>query len=404
MKEIADDPPPLRLVVSGDEVPRPPTLGDGEHDVDPVGPPDHLIRQSRAAWYFAQMAGSRVRYDHGRGRWLVWVGHRWRPDEDGAVERLWLDVLADRYRAALAIDNNDVRVKTLDAIQSAGATNAAVSAGLELASSMEPIATRADAWDPDPWLLGCANGVVELRTGHLRDGRPGDMVSRSTGVPYDAAATCPRWQQFLGEVFAGDEDLVAWYGLLIGTSLVGVMQELMAIHHGTGNNGKTVARERLLKAFGDYAVAIPVETLVNARRQAGDATPDLMPLRGARLAFASEPDQSSKLRGGALKRIASADRMTGRPLFGSTQTWEPTHTIHLATNHLPAVDDATEGFWRRVALIPWNVEFRKAGSSEEGPPEPGSGDVDGRVGRHLGQAGELEGDRHDLRRVHRRAA
>jgi putative DNA primase/helicase len=346
-----------------------------------VGPPsgqvpDHLIRQSRAAWHFAHLAGDRVRHDHGRGRWLLWAGHRWGPDEDGAVERLWLDVLADRYREALAIADNDIRLRALDAIQSAGATNAAVSAGLDLASSMEPIATRADAWDPDPWLLGCANGVVDLRTGQLRNGQPRDMISRSTGIAYDPAASCPRWERFLLEVFGGDEVLADWFGLLIGTSITAIVQELLAIHHGLGNNGKSVAARTLRRAFGDYAVAIPVETLVSAKRSAGEATPDLIPLRGARLAFTSESDQSAKLRGGVLKRLATIDRMTGRPLYGMVQTWEPTHTIHLATNHLPNVDDATEGFWRRIALIPWAVRFRKQGEPGDAPEDdPVLGDV-----------------------------
>lgn len=349
---IADDKPGVTLV-----------LGDAGK------PPAHLTRQSRAAWYFAQIAGDRVRFDHGRGRWLIWAGHRWRPDEDGAVERLWLAVLADRYRDALTIGDNDIRVKALDAIQSAGATNAAVSAGLELASSMTPIATKADAWDPDPWALGCENGVVDLRTGELRPGRPTDMISRSTGIAYDPNAVCPRWAQFLTEVFAGDKALVDWYGLLIGTSLVGEVQELLAIHHGLGNNGKSVGVRALRHAIGDYAVTIPVETLINARRSAGEATPDLMTLRGARIAFTSEPDQSAKLRGGVLKRLATIDRMTGRSLFGQTQTWDPTHSVNLMTNHLPAVDDATEGFWRRVALVPWTVCFRKPGESGSAPPE-----------------------------------
>ena len=30
------------------------------------------------------------------------------------------------------------------------------------------------AWDSDPWLLGVANGVVDLRTGQLRPGRQKD--------------------------------------------------------------------------------------------------------------------------------------------------------------------------------------------------------------------------------------
>ncbi len=341
----------------------PSALGDAAAE-----PPPHLVRQSRAAWHFAQVVGDRVRFDHGRGRWLIWHGHRWRPDEDGKVARLWLDVLATRYEQALRAPDRERARLSMD-VQTAGATNAAIVAGLAIAASMEPIATTADAWDPDPWVLGCENGVVELRTGRLRAGRPEDMISRSTSVAYDPAAECPRWLQFLGEVFDGDEELVSWYGLLLGTSLVGVVQELLAIHHGLGNNGKSVAVRALRHAIGDDAVVIPVETLVNAKRAAGEATPDIMALRGARLAFTSEPDQAAKLRGGALKRLASVDRMTGRSLYGATQTWEPTHTVHLATNHLPAVDDATEGFWRRVALVPWGVRFRKPGEAGDAPPE-----------------------------------
>jgi len=332
-------------------------------------PPAHLTRQSRAAWYFAKLAGDRVRFDHGRGRWLVWAGHRWRPDEDGSVSRLWLNVLAKRYAQALRATDDATRLRMTEAVQTAGATNAAIGAGLDIASSMEPIATTSDAWDPDPWLIGCDNGVVDLRTGDLRTGRPTDMISRSTGVAYDPDATCPRWMQFLAEVFAGDRELVDWYQMLIGTSLVGEAQEVLAIHHGFGNNGKSVAVLVLRRAFGDYAAVVAVETLVNAKRAAGEATPDLMALRGARIAFASEPDQAAKLRGGVLKRLASVDRMTGRSLYGTTQTWDPTHTMHLATNHLPAVDDATDGFWRRVALVPWPVHFRKPGEDGDAPPE-----------------------------------
>ena len=339
-----------------------------EHPATP-GPPAHLLRQSRAAWYFAKMAGGEVRFDHGRKRWLIWSGHRWRPDEDGRVQRLWLEVLATRYGEALRQADDRERARLAGEVQAAGATNAAIAAGLEIASTMKPIATTADAWDPDPWVLGCDNGVVELRTGELRPGRPEEMVSRSTGIAFDPDATCPRWERFLAEVFVGDEELVDWYGLLVGTSLVGVALEVLAIHHGLGNNGKSVAAKALQTAFGDYAVVIPVETLVNATRAAGAATPDLMVLRGARVAFTSEPDQATKLRGGVLKRLASVDRMTGRPLYGGTLTWEPTHTVHLATNHLPAVDDATEGFWRRVALVPWNVHFRKPGEDGDAPPE-----------------------------------
>jgi putative DNA primase/helicase len=328
--------------------------------------PDHLVKQSSAAWYFAQMARDRVRFDHGRGRWLVWCGHRWRPDEDGGVERMWLSVLADRYRLALEAEDRE-RARRIAEVQAAGAMNSAVTAGLDLASNMEPIATKSDAWDLDPYLLSCENGVVDLRTGVLRPGRPEDLISRSTLIDFDPAAESPRWNRFLDEVFAGDSEMVEWFCLLIGSSLVGKSKELLAVHHGRGNNGKSVQIRAVRRAFGEYAVVISVETLVNAKREAGAATPDLMVLRGARIAFATEPDKAARLRGGALKKLVSIDEMTGRGLYGAQSSWEPTHTLHLATNHLPTADDATDGFWRRIALVPWAVKFAKPG--EEGIPE-----------------------------------
>ena len=328
--------------------------------------PAHLVKQSLAAWHFAQMAGDRVRFDHSRGRWLVWSGHRWRPDEDGGVERIWLSVLGDRYRLALEAADRE-RVRRIAEVQTAGAMNSAVTAGLDLASSMEPIATRGDAWDPDPYLLGCENGVVDLRTGVLRFGRPEDMISRSTLIEFDPEAECPRWNRFLNEVFARDAEMVEWFSLLTGSSLVGKSKELLAVHHGRGNNGKSVHIRALRRAFGEYAVVISVETLVNAKREAGAATPDLMVLRGARVAFATEPDKAARLRGGTLKKLVSIDQMTGRGLYGAPSSWEPTHSLHLATNHLPTADDATDGFWRRIALVPWAVRFAKPG--EEGIPE-----------------------------------
>ena len=330
----------------------------------------HLTRQSLAAHHFVEQRGAEVRFDHGRGTWLMWHGHRWRPDRDQEIRRLWLEFLGTRYQEAVKIADSDMRERTLSAISAAGATDDAIRAGLRIAASMKPAATSGDAWDIDPWILGCENGLVDLRTGALRVGRPEDMVSRSTRLEYDPRATCPRWDRFLREVFSADEELIGWFAMLIGASLVGASKELLAVHYGSGNNGKSVAFRTLgREVAGDYSVEIAVETVINANRTAGAPTSDLMRLHGARLAFTSEPEQGAKLKGGTLKRLATIDLMTGRELHGRQQEWEPTHTLHLATNHLPIADDASEGFWRRIALIPWAVRFAKRGESGDGPAE-----------------------------------
>jgi putative DNA primase/helicase len=331
---------------------------------------DHLSRQSLAAYHFVERRGSAIRFDHGRRIWLIWRGHRWQPDRDQEIRRQWLDVLGVRYQEAVKIADSDMRERTLAAITAAGATDDAIAAGLRISASLKPAATGGDAWDPDPWILGCENGLVDLRTGSLRVGRPADMVSRSTRLDYDPRATCPRWDRFLQEVFPADEELIGWFARLIGASLVGTSKELIAVHHGSGNNGKSVAFRTLgREVAGEYSVEIAVETVINANRAAGAPTSDLMRLRGARLAFTSEPEQGAKFKGGTLKRLATIDLMTGRELHGRQEEWPPTHTLHLATNHLPAADDASEGFWRRIALIPWRVRFAKRGESGDGPAE-----------------------------------
>jgi len=38
----------------------------------------------------AALYGDRLRYDHRRGRWLLWAGHSWRTDADGEIDRLAL--------------------------------------------------------------------------------------------------------------------------------------------------------------------------------------------------------------------------------------------------------------------------------------------------------------------------
>jgi putative DNA primase/helicase len=340
---------------------------EGNPEADQIG---HLSRQSLAARHFVDHQGDRVRFDHGRRIWLIWHGHRWRPDRDQEIRRLWLDVLGLRYQEAVKITHSEIRERTLAAIMAAGATDDAIAAGLRITAAMKPAATSGDAWDPDPWILGCENGLVDLRTGALRVGRPADMVSRSTRLKYDPRATCPRWDRFLQEVFAADEELIAWFTRLIGASLIGTSKELLAVHYGSGNNGKSVAFRTLgREVAGEYSIEVAVETLLNANRTAGAPTSDLMRLRGARLAFTSEPEQGAKFKGGTLKRLAAIDQMTGRELHGRQEEWPPTHTLHLATNHLPTADDASEGFWRRIALIPWAVRFAKRGDPGNGPAE-----------------------------------
>ena len=53
-----------------------------------------------------------------------------------------------------------------------------------------------DRIDADPYLLACANGVVDLRLGELRPGEPKDYITKSSPVEWqDLHAPAPAWEQ-----------------------------------------------------------------------------------------------------------------------------------------------------------------------------------------------------------------
>jgi putative DNA primase/helicase len=358
---MAPEPRPLSILLADD----PP----GPADDDPGdGDARHRAGQNLAAHQFARRKGDVVRFDHATGDWIIWTGSRWRRDDDGAIRRIWDSVLRDRCDDAWG-QAPDARSSAIQAILKAGSTDAQIAGGLRIAASMPSITTNGSSWDADPDVIGTANGmIVDLRTGDARLAAPDDMVTKATAVAWDGIdARAPRWEAFLTETHPDDAELVDWLQRLFGASLVGRSIELLPIHHGAGSNGKSVALTTIARILGDYATTIPVSALIDARRRAGQATPDLMLLRGSRFAMSSESRVDDQLDDGAVKMLASMDPLSGRYLHRDQVSWDPTHTLHLGTNHLPTVADPSDGLWRRIALVPWLVRFRAPGDPGDGP-------------------------------------
>ena len=165
--------------------------------------------------YFARLYGDRVRFDHRRGCWLIWADHWWRSDDTRQVRRLAKEAARARYQAAAAI--GDLRDRAEEARFAIATENRGrIDAMLTGAQSESPVADAGDHWDGDPWLLGVSNGVLDLRTGVLRPGSPADRITVHTDVAYTRDATCQRWERFLDEVFAGDEELVDYIARAVG--------------------------------------------------------------------------------------------------------------------------------------------------------------------------------------------
>jgi len=306
----------------------------------------------------ARLHGDGLRYDHRRGTWLVWLGNWWAEDRDGQALRWALEAAEWRARNAydgLSNDPDAARASFEFALRSRNANR--LRACLEVAKALHPLADEGAQWDADPWLLGVANGVLDLKTGRLRPGRREDKIRMHANVVYDPDAECPRWRSFLREVFQDDEELIAFVQRAVGYTLTGLTEEqCLFLLHGKGANGKSVFLQALRSVFGDYAYDPGFAAFEDPGRHPPHPEA-LAELEGRRFVTASETREQTRLNEQRLKVLAHGDTVSARRLYRDRFEFEPACKLWLAVNHLPRVGDDSVGFWRSIRAIPFRRQF-----------------------------------------------
>ncbi len=308
---------------------------------------------------FAESYREKLRFDHARQRWLIWTGNRW--EEDNQVQVFPMAKRAARYRLGtvakrLKEDDKDYKSEVAWCMESEHRHR--IRAALDLARAERPLSTSGKEFDNDPWLLGVENGVVDLRTGKLRAARSEDWITLSTRVPFDEHAPCPRFTQFLHEIFEQDRELVEFIWRAIGYSLTGsVKEQCFFACHGMGANGKTTLLDVLRHVLGEYAFHLPFSTFELKQRSA--IPNDLVRLASRRFVTAIETAEGARLNEALIKTLTGSDPITARLLYKEFVTFEPTYKPWLSFNRKPIIVDDTHAMWRRVKLIPFNRKFEK---------------------------------------------
>jgi len=224
------------------------------------------------------------------------------------------------------------------------------------------VSIRGDELDTNPWLLACKNGVIDLRTGDLRKGRPDDYISKASPIEWTGKDTpAKNWELALRQIFQGDQSMVDYLGRMFGYGITGLtIEDFLPVLWGKGRNGKTTIVETISHVMGDLAAPIQSEMLLDQAfaRSAAGPSPDIMSLRGLRLAFASETDQGRRFSLAKVKLLTGSDTLKGRLPHDKYETiFKPTHLLLLLTNNKPQVYDDDFAFWERMHLIPFKLSF-----------------------------------------------
>jgi len=185
-----------------------------------------------------------------------------------------------------------------------------------------------------------------------------DYISKLAEVEFDAEAHCPHFQHFLKRILP-DPDIRAFLQRFFGYCLLGItIEQCLLFFYGAGRNGKSTLIDLIVELMGDYAVSMSIDSFAGDSRRAGaEATPDLARLPGARLVAASEPEMGVKLKDALIKALTGGEVISVRRLHQDFFELKPQFKIILSGNHKPVIHDDSDGIWRRVFLVPFDVQI-----------------------------------------------
>lgn len=197
------------------------------------------------------------------------------------------------------------------------------------------------------------SSLFEIRT-HSRE----DYITKQMPIKYDSNAVCEKWMRFLEDIIP-DENTRAFISRAVGYSLTGdTSEDAMFILYGTGSNGKSTFVETISAMLGDYAKTINPDTLLHKDKNNGPNT-EIASICGARFVRCSEQDEGRRLSESLIKQITSGEPVSARFLYGKDFEYLPTYKIWFSTNHKPQIRGTDDGIWRRICLIPFDVQIPK---------------------------------------------
>ena len=199
-----------------------------------------------------QILNGKFCFDHAAGIWHKFAGHYWASDGTGETFQALDDVqdifkkteshirgeiiiIGQRLKTAdqAQKESLEMQVKTLENKQKALQTtirnlnNLFYRKQVAEFAAMGPnsLGITGDEWDRDPYALPCKNGVVDLKTGDLRPGKPEQYLKSACPTTYHKSAVCKQFERSLMEICGNDTELFCYIQRMLGHALVGANLE-----------------------------------------------------------------------------------------------------------------------------------------------------------------------------------
>lgn len=318
------------------------------------------LQEQGDAEVFANIYKDKLIFDHEEKNWYIFNGHIWERDKNKRVLTL-MEPIARLYESEvnkMGLQPTEGIFKFYRARINSLRKCHSIKSVLELASTHLPLTQE---WDNNPYLLAVQNGVLDLKTGELRAGKPDDYIRKFAPVEWKGKEEpCERFLQFLNEIFGGNTEIVEFLQRLFGYAITGLaVEHVFPVFYGAeGRNGKDTLLKIICKVLGnDLAGPVSKEVLLSGMRNPGAAAPFLFELQGKRLVYADETSEGASFDEGQIKMISGGAPFTAKKLYMQPTTIYPEYLIVMTTNNRPKIDADDPAIWERILLVPFQQRF-----------------------------------------------
>ena len=216
-----------------------------------------------------------------------------------------------------------------------------------------------ELWEkPHPYAVNVRNGLVIVQTRQLCPHTPDFLSPVQLPVVYDPSATCPAWDSFVLQVFPQDAWDFAWE--IIGWLMVpdtSIQKAILLL--GSGGNGKSTWLTAVRAFLGkENTASVSLHKLEQDRfavtRLVGKLANVCADLPSGHLVSSS-----------TFKAITGGDSLSAEYKFKDAFDFTPWARLLFSANELPVSGDASEAFFDRWVVVPFEKTFR--GTNQEAP-------------------------------------
>jgi P4 family phage/plasmid primase-like protien len=202
-------------------------------------------------------------------------------------------------------------------------------------------------------IISVQNGLLDLEADppRLLPHNPDLFITVSLPYAYWPEATCPRWEQFLQETFAGDENrgekiafLQRWFGLCL---IFDTTCQAFLVLHGRPGTGKSVIGGGLIAMLGHANVSCVTPRAMNSRF-------GLDPLIGKLANVVTDMDSEERLDRGIFKRLVDGGIVMTEQKYKNPRQACSTVRFVFGTNKMPTGTNVNDGMWRRMIVLDCN--------------------------------------------------